>query len=461
MATIDWKARAERVSQRLERLAEITDEPGKLTRTLLSPAMAEATQLADRWMQEAGLQTSTDFIGNLAGRTPDIRREPISQTPGAERRTPNAKRRTLLIGSHLDTVRDAGRFDGGLGVVLGIEIADIFRSGFDLPFALMIAGFSDEEGVSFQTAYLGSRAFCGLLRPEDLEVSNREGSLRQLLMGAQSRRAVSSANIRLGRTTAEVQQIGTKAEPEFRLLRGTVDRDQLVGYFEIHIEQGPVLEDRNLPVGVVTAIAGQSRFRFNWTGKAAHAGTTPVALRKDALLGAARFALRTEDACSRFPGLVATVGELNVNPNVSNVVPGRVTHSLDVRHQEDSVRVAAIAWLCQEADQVAEQRKLGLERLLIQETPSVVCDPDFITRLAAASKSVTGEGFQLPSGAGHDAVILSQLCPAAMLFVRCRGGLSHHPDEFVQVDDIELALRTAVRFVESFGGQDQKMKGDW
>ena len=439
MATIDWKARAERVSQRLERLAEITDEPGKLTRTLLSPAMAEATQLVDRWMREAGLQTSTDFIGNLVGQTPDISRDPISQTAGAERsRGRETKRRTLLIGSHLDTVRDAGRFDGALGVVLGIEIADIFRSGFDLPFALMIAGFSDEEGVLFQTAYLGSRAFCGLLRPEDLDVSNREGSLRQLLMGVQTQRAV-------------VPQIGTRAEPEFRLPPETVDRDQLIGYFEIHIEQGPVLEDRSLPVGVVTAIAGQSRFRFNWTGKATHAGTTPVALRKDALLGAGCFALRTEDACNRFPGLVATVGELNVSPNVSNVVPGRVTHSLDVRHQEDSVRAAAIAWLCQEADQIAVERNLGLERFLVQETPSVACDPDFITRLAAATKSVTGDPFRLPSGAGHDAVILSRLCPVGMLFVRCRDGLSHHPDEFVQVDDIELALRTAVRFVESFG----------
>ena len=461
MATIDWKARAERVSQRLERLAEITDEPGKLTRTLLSPAMVEATRLVDGWMQEAGLQTSTDFIGNLVGRAPDLRQGSISQTPDVERsRGRGTKRRRFLIGSHLDTVRDAGRFDGGLGVVLGIEIADIFRSGFDLPFALMIAGFSDEEGVSFQTAYLGSRAFCGLLRPEDLEVSNREGSLRQLLMDAQARRVVSSAIVRLGRTTAEVPQIEMKAEPEFRLPRGTVYRDQLVGYFEIHIEQGPILEDRNLPVGVVTAIAGQSRFRFNWNGKAAHAGTTPVALRKDALLGAARFALQTEDACSRFPGLVATVGELNVGPNVSNVVPARVTHSLDVRHQEDSVRAAAIAWLCQEADQIAAERKLGLERLLVQETPSVVCDPDFITRLAAAAKSVTGDSFQLPSGAGHDAVVLSQLCPAGMLFVRCRDGLSHHPDEFVEVDDIELALRTAVRFMESFGRQAQKVIGE-
>jgi len=428
MATIDWRARAERISQRLERLAQVTDEPGKLTRTLLSPAMAEATRLAGSWMQEAGLQTSTDFIGNLVGRAVG--------TGSCRSENPQI----FLIGSHLDTVRDAGRFDGALGVVLGIEIADIFRSGFDLPFALMIAAFSDEEGVRFQTAYLGSSAFCGLLRPEDLEVSNREGSLRQLLAVAKPGRAVGP-------------QIRTEAETEVRLPPGTVKGDQLIGYFEIHIEQGPVLEDRNLPVGVVTAIAGQSRFRFNWTGKAAHAGTTPVALRKDALLGAAGFVLRTEDACSRFPGLMATVGDLNVSPNVSNVVPGRVSHSLDVRHQEDSVRTAAIAWLCDEADQIAAERKLGLERLLVQETASVACDPAFVTRLAAAAKSITGDSFELPSGAGHDAVILSQLCPAAMLFVRCRDGLSHHPDEFVQVEDIEVALRTAVNFIESFGGQ--------
>jgi allantoate deiminase len=436
MATIDWRARAERISERLERLAQVTDEPGKLTRTLLSPAMAEATQLTGSWMQEAGLQTSTDFIGNLVGR---------AVRTGSFR---SDRPKIFLIGSHLDTVRDAGRFDGALGVVLGIEIADIFRSGFDLPFALMIAAFSDEEGVRFQTAYLGSRAFCGLLRPEDLEVSNREGSLRQILATPKAGRTVLSP---IPLATAEGSQIGSNAKTEFRLPPGTVTGDQLIGYFEIHIEQGPVLEDRDLPVGVVAAIAGQFRFRFNWSGKAAHAGTTPVALRKDALLGAAGFALRTEDACKRFRGLMATVGELNVSPNVSNVVPGRVTHSLDVRHQEDSVRKAAVAWLCHEADQIAVERKLGLERVLVQETASVACDPGLITRLAAATKSVTGDAFELPSGAGHDAVILSQLCPAAMLFVRCRDGLSHHPDESVQVEDIEVALRTAVRFIESVG----------
>jgi allantoate deiminase len=332
------------------------------------------------------------------------------------------EKRVFLIGSHLDTVRDAGRFDGVLGVVLGIELADIFRSGSPLPFALMVAAFSDEEGVRFQTAYLGSRAFCGLLGQEDLEVSNREGSLRELLAGGQS---------------------------VVDLPPGAVSRDQLAGYFEVHIEQGPVLEDRNLPVGVVTAIAGQSRFRFNWGGKAAHAGTTPIALRKDALLGAARFALQAETACMRFPGLVATVGELSISPNVSNVVPARITHSLDVRHQSDAVRAAAVSWLCQEAEQIAAERKLTLEHLIVQETASVACDPNLTARLAAATQFATGASLELPSGAGHDAVILSQVCPVAMLFVRCRDGLSHHPDEFVQVEDIDVALRTAARFIEA------------
>jgi allantoate deiminase len=232
---------------------------------------------------------------------------------------------------------------------------------------------------------------------------------------------------------------------------GVVSSNQLFAYFEVHIEQGPVLEDRNLPVGVVAAIAGQSRFRFNWTGKAAHAGTTPILLRRDALLGAARFALQVENACTRFPGLVATVGELNVSPNVSNVVPAQITHSLDVRHQDDAVRAAAVAWLGNEADQIAAERKLSLERLTVQETASVACDQKLTGELAAASKSVTGASLELPSGAGHDAVILSQLCPVAMLFVRCRDGLSHHPDEFVQLADIETALRTAVKFIESIG----------
>jgi allantoate deiminase len=406
MATIDWPTRAQRISQRLERLAEITDEPGRLTRTLLSPAMTQATRLAARWMEEAGLQVSTDFIGNLIGRSPNA-----------------SGKQVFLIGSHLDTVRDAGRFDGALGVVLGIELADIFRSGSDLPFSLWVAAFSDEEGVRFQTAYLGSRAFCGLLHQEDLEVSNREGSLRELLAG----------------------------QSHIGLPSGVVSSNQLFAYFEVHIEQGPVLEARNLPVGVVTAIAGQSRLRFNWTGKAAHAGTTPIPLRRDALLGAARFALQIENACTRFPGLVATVGELNVSPNVSNVVPAQITHSLDVRHQDDAVRAAAVAWLGNEADQIAAERKLSLERLTVQETASVACDQKLTGELAAASKSVTGASLELPSGAGHDAVILSQLCPVAMLFVRCRDGLSHHPDEFVQLADIETALRTAVKFIESIG----------
>jgi allantoate deiminase len=429
MAKIDWQDRAQRISRRLRKLAEITDEPGRLTRTLLSPAMARANQLVAQWMTEAGLEVAEDFIGNLVGK----RRARNPQSHGeyalSRARAPEARRtKTLLIGSHLDTVRDAGRFDGALGVVLGIEVADAMVAASDgLPFDLMVAGFADEEGVRFQTGFLGSKAFCGLLQDEDLNVSNANETLRELL-GA-------------GRT-----------EP-FVLPRPALADLDLLGYFEVHIEQGPVLVARNLPLGVVTGIAGQTRFRFNWSGKPSHAGTTPIHLRKDALVGAARFTLRVEAACTRFPGLVATVGELNVAPNVSNVVPAWVTHSLDIRHQEDDVRSSAIYWLLAEAAQIAEERQLGLERFLVQETRSLKCDPWLTVTLAAAAQSISGEIGELPSGAGHDAVIFSEFCPIAMLFVRCRDGLSHHPDEFASTDDIELALRAAARFVEELGSR--------
>jgi allantoate deiminase len=429
MAKIDWQGRARRISGRLKQLAEITDEPGRLTRTLLSPAVARANRLVAQWMTEAGLEAAEDFIGNLVG----IRRAayPQSQvervTSGS--RVPGARRtKTLVIGSHLDTVRDAGHFDGALGVVLAIEVADALAAASGgLPFDLMVAGFADEEGVRFQTAFLGSKAFCGLLRDEDLNVSNSNETLRELLSAG-------------------------RPEP-FVLPPPTLADVDLLGYFEVHIEQGPVLEARNLSLGVVTGIAGQSRFRFNWSGKASHAGTTPIHLRKDALLGAAQFALQVEAACTRFPGLVATVGELSVAPNVSNVVPARVTHSLDIRHQEDEVRSSAIHWLLVEAAQIAEERQLGLEQFQVHETQSLKCDPALAVTLAAAAKSVSGEIAKLPSGAGHDAVIFAGLCPIAMLFVRCRDGLSHHPDEFVSTDDVELALRAATTFVEELGSR--------
>jgi allantoate deiminase len=404
-----WTDSAIRIQKRIDRLASITDEEGVITRTFLSPAMQKANQVVAEWLREAGLEVVEDCVGNLLGQS-----------------TANPEAPVFLLGSHLDSVRNAGRFDGPLGVLLAIEVADILRAnGVELPFSLAVAAFSDEEGVRFQNAYTGSKAFCGLLTPNELAMSDRNGlTLRQAL------------ELRNG--------------TGFVLPGPTFLPGRLVGYLEVHIEQGPVLEHEGLPLGVVTAIAGQSRFRLNWTGKASHAGTTPAALRRDALSGAAAFIREVEGALEKFVGLMATVGQLRVEPNVSNVVPANVMHSLDVRHPEDMVRNEASAWLAQRAGELAAARRLALDWKTLPATEARECDSDLSRRLLGALETITGSARQLPSGAGHDATILALLFPVAMLFVRCRDGLSHHPDEYVSLEDIRAALRVTAEFLGSW-----------
>jgi allantoate deiminase len=407
MATNSWEERARRIERRLLELAEITDKPGTLTRTFLSPAMKETNRHVKQWMEEAGLETQEDYATNLFGRQIAEERLPV-----------------LLIGSHLDTVRNAGRYDGALGVVLGIEIADWIRNARrKFPFSLVLVGFSDEEGVRFKTGFLGSSVFCGLLNHDDLKAVDADGVELGTLLTARS---------------MEPSELN---RPPFALNR-------LLGYFEVHLEQGPVLEHRNCAVGAVTAIAGQVRVRCTWLGKASHAGTTPIDLRRDALVGAAAFIQEVDQMARRRPGLMATVGEFHNEPNVSNVVPASVTHSLDLRHQDNNERVAAVRTLQERAAAIAVERHLRLEWTLLQDTDSTLCDPQLNTFLRAAVRKVTGELIELPSGAGHDGVVLSRLCPVAMLFVRCREGLSHHPDEFVDLADIETALRTTAAFLD-------------
>ncbi len=406
---LDWSTRAARIQNRIDALALITDETGLITRTFLSPAMQEANQAVAAWMREAGLTAVEDRFGNLLGQPPADTDVPV-----------------FLLGSHLDSVRNAGRFDGPLGVLLAIEAVDILRSNnVELPFSLAVAAFSDEEGVRFQNAYTGSKAFCGLLTQNELEIPDRDGvTLRQLLE----------------------RRDGTGV-----VLPGpTLPPGRMIGYLEVHIEQGPVLEHEGLPLGVVTAIAGQSRFRLTWTGKASHAGTTPVPLRRDALSGAAAFIREVEEASVKFNGLMATVGQIQVEPNVTNVVPERALHSLDVRHQGDSVRNEACAWLAQRASELAAARRLVLTWETLPATEAKICDADLSRRLLGAVETVTGSERRLPSGAGHDAAILAFLFPVAMLFVRCRDGLSHHPDEFVLLEDIRAALQATVEFLSSW-----------
>jgi allantoate deiminase len=241
----------------------------------------------------------------------------------------------------------------------------------------------------------------------------------------------------------------------FRLPKPAHRRSELLGYVEVHIEQGPVLEAKNLAVGVVSAIAGQSRFQLTWTGQAGHAGTTPMALRRDALAGAAEFAVGVEAIGRCTPGLVATIGTLTVSPGAANVIPGQVVHSLDVRHARDAVRRSALAQLGRLAAKISRQRRLACAWRQTQDNGAVDCSPQLTALLARSVRAVQGKTLSLVSGAGHDAVVLSALAPVAMLFVRCRDGLSHHPDEYASPKDMTVALDVMVDFLSRLAANPQ------
>jgi allantoate deiminase len=371
--------------RRCEELGAISEEPGRLTRTFASLAMRRANKLVGSWMRAAGLQVREDAAFNLLGRW----------------NSPQRGAKTFLLGSHLDTVRDAGKYDGPLGVLTAIAAVQLLRErGATLPFHLEIVGFSDEEGVRYQTAYLGSNAFAGSLKPADL---------------------------------ARIQ--------EKQIIKAR-RHDNFLGYAEVHIEQGPVLEAKNLPVGVVTAIAGQSRIHVEFHGVAGHAGTVPMNLRNDALAGAAEFVLAVEHC-----GVTATVGKMEVAPGASNVIPGTATLTLDVRHQSDARRLAAVKSLHAKARTIAKRRGLKLIWTPVQQNGAVPCDKR-LTQIF--SQCVANRGLkvlQLPSGAGHDAVVLSQICPVAMLFVRCKRGISHNPTESVKAADVRIAIEVLADFI--------------
>jgi allantoate deiminase len=326
-------------------------------------------------------------------------------------------------------VRDAGRFDGPLGVLLPIvALAELKRRGVTLPFAVEVLGFSEEEGVRFASAYLGSEGYTGRLKAKTLTLRDAAG------------------------VTAEEVLHGF-CGGKFSLPKPAHTRGELLGYVEVHIEQGPVLEAKKLAVGVVAAIAGQSRFKLTWTGKAGHAGTTPMNLRRDALAGAAEFALAAEKLALRTDGLVATVGSLTVSPGAANVIPGQVLHTLDVRHARDAVRREALFELGRLAAEIAKRRGLAVAWQRTQDNGAVECSPELTAQLERSVKAVQGKSLSLVSGAGHDGVVMSALTPVAMLFVRCRDGLSHHPDEYASPADLEIALRVMVDFLERMAQQ--------
>ncbi|MGA2244106.1 MAG: allantoate amidohydrolase [Verrucomicrobiota bacterium] len=393
--------------RRIEMLAKISDDPGKITRTFASPGMRRANELAAQWMREAGMRTRVDAVGNLIGRF-----------AGGK---PEAK--ILLLGSHLDTVCGAGKFDGTLGVVLAIAcLENLHHQKVKLPFAIEVFGFSDEEGVRFQTACLGSKAVAGCFDTRDLKRKDATGT------------SMAEAIKDFGGNPAQLKS--TRLDP-----------GKLLGYVEVHIEQGPVLERENAAVGIVTGIAGQSRIRISFSGRAGHAGTVPMRLRKDALCAAAEFVLAVENLARRTVGLVATVGQISVQPGASNVIPGEADLTLDLRHAMDSVRQRAQDHLKRTALGIAARRGLKLNLKSLNDAAAVDCSKELSAQLALSVGRCQKKIPRLPSGAGHDAAVMAGITPVAMLFVRCKGGVSHHPDESAKAEDVQAAFNVLNDFI--------------
>jgi len=395
------------VLQRCDALAAFSEEDGRLTRRFATAPLRAAGDAVAEWMRAAGMAVRRDAIGNVVGRV---------EGGGPQ---------TMLLGSHLDSVRDAGRYDGPLGILLAIACAQRLRDeGATLPFALEVYAFADEEGVRYGTAYLGSGVVAGRFDPAVLKRRDADGI------------AMAEAIAAFG---GDVAALATARR----------DPADLLGYVEVHIEQGPVLEAEGVAVGVVDAIDGQTRASVTFTGAAGHAGTVPMQLRRDALTAAAEWILAVEALARDTAGLVATVGEARVEPGAGNVIPGRAALSLDVRHADDAARAAAIAELHARADTIAAARDVALEWEIVQATPAVACSPALADALAAAARACGHRELRLTSGAGHDAAVMAALAPVTMLFVRCAGGISHNPAESVAHADVAAAIEVVDRFLRS------------
>lgn len=401
---------APRIQERLDRLAAISAEPGAITRLYLTPEQARAEALVSGWMREAGMETRRDAVGNLIGRI-----------EGPEPGMP-----ALVVGSHLDTVRNAGRYDGPLGVVSGIACVEaLAREGVRLPHALEVVGFADEEGVRFGATLTGSRAFSGHLDMAALRATDADGTT----------------------LAAALRAYGLDPNADREAARDPTD---ILGYLELHIEQGPMLERAGLPVGLVTAISGASRLEFTLTGEAGHAGTVAMTERRDALGGAAECVLAVESRCRGEGHLVGTVGRIQAHPGAVNTIPGEVRFSIDLRAPDDAQRRVALSDIETACRRIAVRRRLGLGIKLLHEADAVPCAPGLTALIADA---IAAEGHPLlamPSGAGHDGMAVAVIAPVAMVFVRCRGGISHNPAEFASADDIEVGARVLLRAIRNF-----------
>ncbi|MFD2934281.1 allantoate amidohydrolase [Spirosoma flavum] len=404
----DYLQRAENVLNKINELAAISDDETCINRTFGTEAFRQGSHTIQTWMQDIGLQTRVDAIGNVRGRLVSA----------------NAAAKTWVIASHMDTVVNAGKFDGPMGVIMGLDLIEhMIQVGKPLPFSIELIAFSDEEGVRFHTTYLGSKVVAGSFNNSLLDKKDESGLT----------------------LTEVIQTLGGDLN---QLPSDALAHEHWLGYFEIHIEQGPVLYERNVPVAVVTAIAGQKRVEISFRGMAGHAGTVPMDMRQDALCAAAEFILDVERfATDNKQNLVATVGKLNVVNSASNVIPGEVTCSLDVRSNDAVTLDTAYQKIHELCASLCARRAINFHWNLIQETESVSCDLATNELLAQSIQESGYEVIRLVSGAGHDGVPISQVAPVAMLFVRCFKGISHNPLEDVELADIAATLNVADTFI--------------
>jgi allantoate deiminase len=408
----DSETLARQAIARCQMLARFSEDAGSIRRTFLSPPMRDCHREITGWLAPLGATSTIDAVGNLR-----------MFYPAAELDAP-----CLLIGSHLDTVPNAGAYDGVLGVVLGIALLTAIN-GRKFPFAIEVIGFSEEEGVRFSTPFIGSRALAGTLDEELLS--------RQDVLGISIRNAI----IDFGLNPAEIAQ--------------AVIHQDVIAYLEFHIEQGPVLENIGLPLGVVEAIAGQSRLELTFTGHANHAGTTPMNLRYDSLAAAAEWISAVEHKAQNTSGLVATVGAIQAKPGAVNVIAGVTQLSLDVRHQNDEVRKTAVGYFTRLAEDIAKRRRLSVRWNMLMDQRAVLMDPFLVSEVDKAVTGAACVSYRMASGAGHDAMILAEKVPTAMIFLRTPGGISHDPAESVQVGDVAKAIDCGLHLLDQLASSSK------
>ena len=410
----DIDALGARAETMITELGEISAEPGRLVRLFLSKEHRRAADVVGSWMRAAGMAVTEDALGTVRGRWCD----PDERT-GARR---------LLVGSHIDTVIDAGKYDGPLGVVAGILAVDrLSRRRRRFAFGIDVLAFGDEEGSRFPSNLSTSAAVAGKFDPATLALADRDGISYGTALAAYGKNADDIATV-------------------------AYSRDEAAAYVEVHIEQGPTLEARGEPLGVVSGIIGQNKMQVTVEGEAGHAGTVPMELRRDALAGAAELVLAIEriardDAVDR---MVATVGRIEVLPGATNIIPGRVTFTVDLRAESNDRRRDAMASIKAQAWEIVETRGLQITFDPYHESTTTPCAPELRKLLATSIAGLGHRPFELPSGAGHDAQMMAHLCPSAMMFVRCRDGISHNPNEFASPRDMGLAIAALIGFIERF-----------